>query len=66
MVRGHLQRLATRFHGLCGLLELLSSFLDLRPVAPIIDSVFPLEAAADAHRKLESSLHIGKIVLTTG
>jgi putative PIG3 family NAD(P)H quinone oxidoreductase len=32
-------------------------------IAPIIDSVFPLAAAADAHRRLESSRHIGKIIL---
>jgi putative PIG3 family NAD(P)H quinone oxidoreductase len=33
-------------------------------VAPIIDRTFPLTAAADAHRRMESSEHIGKIVLT--
>jgi NADPH2:quinone reductase len=32
---------------------------------PLIDSSFPLENAADAHRRLESSGHIGKIVLLT-
>lgn len=35
-------------------------------VAPVIDATFPLEAAADAHRRLESRAHVGKIVLTTG
>ncbi|WP_332812320.1 NAD(P)H-quinone oxidoreductase [Sphingomonas sp.] len=30
---------------------------------PVIDSVFPLDQAADAHRRMESSEHIGKIVL---
>lgn len=30
---------------------------------PLIDSVFPLERAADAHRRMESGEHIGKIVL---
>lgn len=30
---------------------------------PVIDTVLPLEAAADAHRRMESSEHIGKIVL---
>lgn len=32
-------------------------------VRPIVDSVFPLEAAADAHRLMESSRHQGKILL---
>jgi len=34
------------------------------PVAPVVDSTFPLERAADAHRRLEASEHVGKIVLT--
>jgi len=32
-------------------------------VKPLMDSTFPLQAAADAHRRMESSEHIGKIVL---
>ncbi len=32
-------------------------------IKPVIDSVFPLERAADAHARMESSEHIGKIVL---
>ena len=32
-------------------------------VKPIIDSVFALADAADAHRRMESSAHIGKILL---
>ncbi len=32
-------------------------------IKPVIDRVFPLEQAADAHRLMESSAHIGKIVL---
>jgi len=32
-------------------------------VKPLMDSSFPLEKAADAHRRLETSEHIGKIVL---
>ncbi|MDB5549350.1 MAG: NAD(P)H-quinone oxidoreductase, partial [Tardiphaga sp.] len=32
-------------------------------VKPLIDATFPLEKAADAHRRMESSQHIGKIVL---
>lgn len=31
---------------------------------PLIDQTFPLERAADAHARMESSAHIGKIVLT--
>jgi NADPH2:quinone reductase len=34
-------------------------------VRPVIDSVFPLEAAAEAHKLMETSRHMGKIVLTT-
>lgn len=34
------------------------------PIVPVIDSVYPFERAADAHARLESSQHIGKIVLT--
>jgi NADPH2:quinone reductase len=30
---------------------------------PLMDSTFPLERAADAHRRMETSEHIGKIVL---
>ncbi len=32
-------------------------------IKPVMDSTFPLEKAADAHRRMESSEHIGKIVL---
>jgi NADPH2:quinone reductase len=34
-----------------------------RRVKPLMDSSFPLEKAADAHRRMEGSEHIGKIVL---
>jgi NADPH2:quinone reductase len=32
-------------------------------IRPVLDSVFPMEEAARAHERMESSLHIGKIVL---
>lgn len=32
-------------------------------IKPVMDSTFPLEKAADAHRRMETSAHIGKIVL---
>jgi NADPH:quinone reductase len=33
------------------------------PIRPVVDSVYPFERAAEAHARLESSAHIGKIVL---
>ncbi|MBB4658700.1 NAD(P)H-quinone oxidoreductase [Parvularcula dongshanensis] len=33
-------------------------------VTPVIDKVFPLAHAADAHRHLEAGGHVGKVVLT--
>ncbi len=33
-------------------------------IAPVMDRTFPLEEAAAAHARMESSAHIGKIVLT--
>jgi NADPH2:quinone reductase len=33
-------------------------------IKPVMDSTFPLAKAADAHRRMESGEHIGKIVLT--
>jgi len=35
-------------------------------IKPLIDSTFPLTDAAEAHRRMESSGHIGKIVMTVG
>jgi NADPH2:quinone reductase len=37
--------------------------LEASRVTPVIDSVFPLEEAAAAHALMESSTHIGKIML---
>jgi putative PIG3 family NAD(P)H quinone oxidoreductase len=38
--------------------------LAARKVVPVIDSTFPLARAAEAHARMESSAHFGKIVLT--
>ncbi len=38
--------------------------LEAGTVKPVIYATFPLERAADAHRLMESSEHIGKIVMT--
>jgi NADPH2:quinone reductase len=40
--------------------------LDAGRCAPAIHATFPLAQAAEAHRLMESSAHIGKIVLTLG
>ncbi len=40
--------------------------LEAGTVAPVIDSTFPLAEAAKAHARMESSRHIGKIVLGVG
>ena len=37
--------------------------LEAGTIRPIIDSTFKLAEAADAHRRMESSAHVGKIVL---
>lgn len=37
--------------------------LDAGKVAPVMDSEFPMDQAAQAHARMESSGHIGKIVL---
>jgi putative PIG3 family NAD(P)H quinone oxidoreductase len=38
--------------------------LERGTVAPIVHCTFPLAQAADAHRLMESSTHIGKLILT--
>ena len=38
--------------------------IDAGKIKPVIYKTFPLEQAAEAHRLMESSTHIGKIVLT--
>ena len=40
--------------------------LDAGKVRPVMHSEFPLEAASEAHALMESSAHIGKIVLNVG
>ena len=35
-------------------------------IKPVIDSVFPLSDAASAHERMETSSHIGKIILQIG
>ncbi|MDE2462159.1 MAG: zinc-binding dehydrogenase, partial [Alphaproteobacteria bacterium] len=34
-------------------------------IKPVVDCVLPLERAQEAHARMASSAHIGKILLTT-
>ncbi len=43
--------------------EVVWPLIEAGRIAPVMDSTFPLNQAADAHRRIESSGHIGKIVL---
>jgi putative PIG3 family NAD(P)H quinone oxidoreductase len=45
------------------LARLVWPYVEEGSLKPVIDSVFPLERAADAHRRLESGEHVGKVVL---
>lgn len=47
------------------LLENVWPLFESKKIKPIIDSVFPLTAVTEAHKKMESNEHIGKIILTT-
>jgi putative PIG3 family NAD(P)H quinone oxidoreductase len=41
-------------------------FVETGMLKPVIDSVFPLDRAAEAHARMESGEHVGKIVLEVG
>jgi putative PIG3 family NAD(P)H quinone oxidoreductase len=47
----------------CELQERLWPLVEAGAVRPLIDSTFPLGEAAEAHRRMEGSNHIGKILL---
>ncbi|MDR6970104.1 NAD(P)H-quinone oxidoreductase [Leifsonia shinshuensis] len=51
---------------IAGVREQLWPLLSDGRIRPVIDSVFPLEDAAAAHRRMESSAHRGKILLRVG
>ena len=41
-------------------------FIESGAIRPVVNKVFPLDQAAEAHQLMESSAHIGKIVLKAG
>ncbi len=45
------------------LLEVVWPLIEAGKVRPLVDKVFPVAEAAQAHALMESSAHIGKIVL---
>jgi NADPH2:quinone reductase len=46
--------------------EIVWPWLESGKVKPIVFRTFPLERASEAHSLMESSRHVGKIILTTG
>jgi putative PIG3 family NAD(P)H quinone oxidoreductase len=55
--------LAERVAIIAAVREHVWPLLEAGSVRPVIDSVFPLADAAQAHRRMESSAHLGKILL---
>ncbi|MFE4950332.1 NAD(P)H-quinone oxidoreductase [Leifsonia sp. NPDC056665] len=55
--------LAERVAIIAAVLERVWPLLESGEIRPVIDSVFPLADAAQAHRRMESSAHLGKILL---
>ncbi len=47
-----------------GFLERFGPDLAEGRIAPVVDAVLPLQAVADAHRRMQASDHFGKLVLT--
>jgi putative PIG3 family NAD(P)H quinone oxidoreductase len=47
-----------------GLEEQVWPLLAAGQIKPVIDSTFPMDQASEAHRRMETNAHIGKIILT--
>lgn len=45
-------------------LKIVADLIERGTVYPVVDSVFPLEEAAEAHKRMEARDFFGKIVLT--
>jgi NADPH:quinone reductase-like Zn-dependent oxidoreductase len=46
--------------------EAMNRAIAFHRLHPVIDKVFPFEAAPDAYRHLESQAHLGKVVIRIG
>ena len=46
-----------------GVQENIWPLIDLGLVNPVIDTVYPMDEVAEAHKRMESSAHIGKLLL---
>ncbi|MCC7167322.1 MAG: NAD(P)H-quinone oxidoreductase [Rhodospirillales bacterium] len=57
------QPVAAKARMAAGLREKVWPLLDRGAIRPVVHATFPLAQAAEAHRLLESSQHIGKIIL---
>lgn len=57
LIHGH----GAQRHG--DILRAMTTLVQTGQVQPIVDSVYPLEATADAHRKMESKTALGKVVV---
>ena len=49
---------------LARIIDPLRELMDAGVIRPVVDSSFPFEAAAEAHRRLQGAQNIGKVVLT--
>ena len=61
----NLEYLEAEFY-LAAVLDRVWPWVAAGDVRPVIDQVLPLERAADAHRVLEASTHVGKVLLQVG
>jgi NADPH:quinone reductase-like Zn-dependent oxidoreductase len=46
-----------------GFRERFGAAVEAGRLAPVVDQILPMEKAAEAHRVLEASTHVGKVLL---
>ena len=55
-----------RADGFRAIEDLVLPWLNAGSVRPVIEDVWPLEQAMDAHQKMQSGSHFGKLLLNCG